>query len=114
MEESRSNKEVKMGVMQGNNKDNEAQQKYSYEDLNRICSELYQQNLNLQKELQQMNMINMFKRLDYLFKVVDICHKEKPGDTYYPCFSPDFVENCIAEIQEAMTVPAEQKETPKE
>ena len=71
----------------------QSQQKLSYEQLNNICSELYQQNQNLLKQLQQANMANMFKRLDYLFLVL----------RYESVFKdPDFVNNCIDEIKEAM------------
>ena len=47
----------------------------------------------------------MFKRLDYLFKVVENGHM----------FKQDFFEKCIAEIEELMTVPEEtdkEEETP--
>ena len=54
--------------------------------------------------LQAANMSNMFKRLDYLFKVVENGHM----------FKQDFLEKCIAEIEEIMTVPEETEEDDKE
>jgi hypothetical protein len=75
-------------------------QKLTYEQLNEACSQLYQQNQNLLKQLQQANMVNMFKRLDYLFQVLK----------YSTLFEEGFVSNCINEIQDAMTIQQEEKE----
>lgn len=77
------------------------QTKLTYEQLNEACAQLYQQNQVLAKQLKEVNMVNMFKRLDYLFKVV------KYSDAFN---DPEFVGNCIAEIKEAMTIPEEHKE----
>ena len=48
----------------------------------------------------------MFKRLDYLFKVTENGHM----------FKQDFLEKCINEIEDIMTVPeetdSEEEETP--
>ena len=75
------------------------QQKLTYEQLNNICSELYQQNQQLQRQLQQANMVNMFKRLDYLFLVLK----------YEGVFKdPDFVNECIEEIKGAIIVKPEE------
>ena len=49
-------------------------------------------------KLQDANMNNIFKRLDYLFKVVENGHM----------FKQDFLDKCIAEIEELMTVPEEE------
>ena len=77
--------------------------KLSYEQLNEACMQLYQQNQNLTRQVQQLNQVSMYKRLDYLFKVVEFA--SKPFDT-------DFVMNCIEEIQEALTIPeAETRES---
>lgn len=75
-------------------------QKLTYEQLNEACSQLYQQNQNLLKQLQQANMVNMFKRLDYLFQVLK----------YNTLFEEGFVSNCLNEIQDAMTIQQEEKE----
>ena len=47
------------------------EQKYSYDELNNIAHQLNEQNIQLYKKLQEANLDNMFKRLDYLFKVLD-------------------------------------------
>jgi hypothetical protein len=47
-----------------------------------------------------MNMVNMFKRLDYLFKVMEFSHM----------FNAEFVTTCAQEIQDLLTVPEEKQE----
>lgn len=90
------------------------QQRLTYEQLNDACQQLFQQNQQLLKQLKEQNMINMFKRLDYLFKVVEL-----DGATHYDSdvrFDHDFVKSCIGEIQDAMTIKDEHdgKEEAKE
>lgn len=65
--------------------------KLSYEELENVANNLY-------TRLQQAEMSNMFKRLDYLFKVVK----------YSSAFTPAFVESCVAEIEGVLTIPAEE------
>ena len=77
-------------------------EKMSYEQLEGIAHQLSEQNRQLFAKLQELNMTNMFKRLDYLFKVVESGHM----------FKQDFLEKCIAEIESLMTVP-EQEEKPE-
>lgn len=69
---------------------------YTESEFNAACGQLYQK---LMKEIQMRDMTNMFKRLDYLFEVI----KNKG------CFSMDFVQNCIEEIETALT-PVEQED----
>lgn len=76
------------------------QQKLSYEQLNEVCGQLYQENQKLRKQLQQINMTNMFKRLDYLFLVLQ--NEQAIKD-------PEFVVSCVEEIKEAL-YPVEEKE----
>lgn len=76
-------------------KESEKKQKLSYEELNNACSQLYQQNQVLSRQVQQLNMTNMFKRLDYLFMVLQ--HEGMFSDR-------EFVESCVQEIQAALTV----------
>ena len=82
----------------------ERPKKMSYEQLEGIAHQLSEQAKQLYMKLQAANMSNMFKRLDYLFKVVENGHM----------FKQDFLEKCIAEIEELMTVPEEVKEGNKE
>ena len=65
--------------------------KLSYEELENVANNLY-------ARLQQAEMSNMFKRLDYLFKVVK----------YSGAFTPAFVESCVAEIEGVLNVSAEE------
>lgn len=77
-------------------------EKMSYEQLENVAHQLSEQNRQLFAKLQELNMANVFKRLDYLFKVVESGHM----------FKQDFLEKCIAEIESLMTVP-EQEEKPE-
>ena len=94
----------KIVEMQPATKETERPEKMSYEQLEQIAHQLSEQARKLYSQLQQSNMTNMFKRLDYLFKVVENGHM----------FKQDFLEKCIAEIEELMTVPeeVEKEETP--
>ena len=67
-------------------------EKMSYEQLENIAHQLSEQVKQLYVKLQEANMANMFKRLDYLFKVVE-------NGTM---FDPDFLNKCIDEIENVM------------
>lgn len=75
--------------------------KYSYEELNDIANQLSVQVRHLQKNLYDSNLANMFKRLDYLFKIIENENK----------FEKDFVDNCIAEIVEIITIKEDTEDT---
>ena len=77
-------------------------EKISYEQLESVAHQLSEQNRQLFAKLQELNMTNVFKRLDYLFKVIENGHM----------FKQDFLEKCIAEVESLMTVP-EQEEKPE-
>lgn len=77
-------------------------EKMSYEQLESVAHQLSEQNRQMFAKIQELNMANVFKRLDYLFKVVENGHM----------FKQDFFEKCIAEIESIMTVP-EQEEEPE-
>ena len=114
MKEKIGSKEVKMNV------GTEQPQKLSYEQLNQACAEMsqqiQQQNKYIQqlhKQMQEMNFMLQNKRMEYLFKVVEL-HNNGRLNIY---FETEFVQNCIAEIQESLTIPQqeeEKEETPKE
>lgn len=78
-------------------------EKPSYEQLEREVAGLKGMNNQLIMQLQQMNMGNLFKRLDYLFKVVE----------FKEAFDVDFVTKCTREIEGHMTPPetAEEPDT---
>lgn len=67
------------------------EKKLSYEELENIANNLY-------ARLQQADMANMFKRLDYLFKVVENVDN----------FPQEFAKHCIGEIVTIMTIPTEE------
>ena len=54
--------------------------------------------------IQQANMTNMFKRLDYLFKVLE----------FRECFDSDFVITCSEEIKSMINPEEESEEAAKE
>ena len=95
---------TKIVEMQPVTKETERPEKMSYEQLENVAHQLSEQAKQLYMKLQAANMSNMFKRLDYLFKVVENGHM----------FKQDFLEKCIAEIEEIMTVPEETEEDGKE
>lgn len=72
-------------------------EKPSYEQLEREVVGLRGMNNQLIMQLQQMNMGNLFKRLDYLFKVVE----------FREAFNTDFAAKCAEEIEDHMTPPEE-------
>lgn len=79
-------------------------EKLSYEQLENVAHQLSEQNRQLYAKLQELQVDNMFKRLDYLFKVV-----ENTG-----VFSIDFHTRCVEEIESLMTIPEEPQEEKKE
>ena len=94
----------KVVEMQPVTKETERPEKMSYEQLEQVAHQLSEQARQLYSQLQKSNMTNMFKRLDYLFKVVENGHM----------FKQDFFEKCIAEIEELMTVPEVEEENKEE
>lgn len=107
MEEKKNGKVVAMNTAKKDNK----QQKLTYEQLNDACNQLFQQNQYLAKQLRELNMANSFKRLDYLFKVIDSYVEATKVNVV--TFDPAFVEDCIKEITEAMTIKDEPDESDK-
>ena len=74
-------------------------EKLSYEQIENIAHQLSEQNRQLLAKLQELNMANMFKRLDYLFKVIENGHM----------FKQYFLEKCIEEVESLMTVPEQEE-----
>ena len=111
--EEKNAKEVKMASQE------EKTQKLSYEELNQACAELSQQNQQLReyaqklyKQMQQMDIAYQFKRLDYLFKVIETANSNKLWQ-----FSEEFINMAFKEIEETLTIPEEEEkkeETPEE
>ena len=102
MEEQKKGKVV---AMKAAKEEGENIQKYSYEELNHICAELSQQNRVLMQRINQMDLTNMFRRLDYLFMVLK----------YESVFKDaTFVGSCVEEIKEALTIKEQGDDEEKE
>lgn len=86
--------------MEGKKKEGEAGNKLTYEQLEAVASQLSDQAKKLYEKLQEANMSNAFRRLDYLFKVVE----------FGPMFPDSFVERCAGEIQAMMYAPEGQED----
>ena len=76
-------------------------EKMSYEELNNADIQLSEQNRKMYMQLQEVNMVNMFKRLEFLFKVIE--NKDS--------FSSEFVIKCVEEVEDIMTIPTEDKDS---
>ena len=74
-------------------------EKKTYEQLEAENMQIKQQAEAMYRQMQQMNMQNIFKRLDYLFEVI----KERTA------FPKDFVDRSTNEIVSLLTIPEEQK-----
>lgn len=72
--------------------------KMSYDDLVATCHQLRDQVTTLYSELQRVNNTNFFKRLDYLFAVVE------NAEIFEDYSKKDFVQYCVDEISETMTL----------
>lgn len=81
----------------------EEKKKIPYEELENVCHQLSDQAQTLYRKLQEANLQNLFKRLDYLFAVIE--NKDVFKDDY-----PEFYKNCIKEIVDSMTIPEEPTE----
>lgn len=92
-------KEVKMKVAE-----KPQNEKLTYEQLENVCHQLSEQSRSLYQRLQEADMTNLFKRLDYLFAVVE----------NRDAFPDDFVKKCIDEIITSMTIPENTEETKTE
>lgn len=70
------------------------------EQIKGIAQQLAKENAALKKQIEEMGYFNLFKRLDYLFKVLEFgCN-----------FDMSFVDKCRDEIVTLMT-PAEEETT---
>lgn len=88
-----------------------APKKLSYEELENVCHQLsaQAQQLNAQNQqlriaLNEANLTNLYKRLDYLFEVIN---KDNPY------LSVDFKKQCANEIETLMATPEQPEDTPE-
>lgn len=102
---------VQMGVIKNESKEapKEEVKELTYEQLKGVAHQLseqgerlYKENLELKKALEQANLANLFKRLDYLFKIV--------GEDN-PYLSQDFKTRCGQEIEQMMSAPEPESES---
>lgn len=93
--------------MEDNKKPKDSDQnpkKLSYEQLQNIAGQLQQQNMQLRRALSEQDYTNAFKRLDYLFKVMEFAHM----------FSEGFVQKTADEIENTISLPADKGEKENE
>ena len=76
----------------------EMPEKLSYEQLENVAHQLSEQTRQLYNQLQNANMNNVFRRLDYLFRVVE----------NGAVFHTEFLNKCISEIEDIMDISEEQ------
>lgn len=76
------------------------EKKLSYEELKNVCGQLQQQNAFMREQMLKMHNEELYKRIDYLFKVVE--NKQ--------AFSNVFYDHAVNEIEEILTL-AEQEES---
>lgn len=74
----------------------EQSSKLSYDNLNELAMQLSNQNRALAQRVQELELDGMFKRLDYLFRVIEV------KGTIFP---REFVKMAAEEIQVIMTIP---------
>lgn len=75
----------------------ETKEKLSYEQLEEVARQMESQLRQVYAKLQDSNMSNLFKRLDFLFKVLETEHM----------FPLAFVQKCAEEIKSILTIPEE-------
>ncbi len=69
--------------------------KLSYEQLEQVAHQLSDQSNKLHVALQEANMTNIFKRMDYLFKVLE----------YSQYFNQEFITKAAEELKALITIP---------
>ena len=77
--------------------------KLTYEQLEQVAEQLSEQTRQLYNQLKSASLNNMFKRLDYLFKVVENSIQ----------FPDDFVSECVSEIVNTITIKEDTENTPE-
>ena len=82
----------------------ENKEKLSYEQLEEVARQMEGQLRQVYAKLQEANMSNLFKRLDFLFKVLETEHM----------FPLAFVQKCADEIKSILTIPEEGAQMDKE
>lgn len=68
--------------------------KYTEAQLNSACQRVYE---DMARRVQQVEMGNTIRRLEFLFKVLEFRSE----------FDPDFIGDCVKEIKECLAIPEE-------
>jgi len=89
----------KMEVVTNSGGDQE--KKISYDQLKTAADQLHQQNQFLIKEIQKKGTEELYKRIEYLFKVLEFSSK----------FNKDFVLKASEELEAILTIPEQTEET---
>lgn len=84
------------------NKERETK-KFTYEQLEQIAGNLSAQVQQLNAKLQEANLFNVFKRLEYCFKVLELSEMSMSR------FSDSFIDSCVEDIENIMTVKPEEE-----
>lgn len=82
----------------------EENKKLTYEQLENVAAQLHTQVRQLSEKVQELEVFNIFRRLDYLFKVI-----ENPNS-----FNKEFVDKCSKEIENTITIPEDNTVDTKE
>lgn len=82
-------KVVQMTKGEEPSRDSNPNEKMSYEQLEQLAHQLSEQSRMLAQRLREMEMTNTFKRIEYLFKVVESTN---------PSFTTDQMTKCADEI----------------
>lgn len=72
----------------------------STEQLTQLVDQLYGRNQQLVEALNEKNTALMFKRMDYLFKVLEYAHM----------FEDDFIFKCAKELKDTLDIVEDKKE----
>lgn len=111
-EQKKDNKVVEMKVAKGANQKEQEQEKLSYEKLNSIAVQLYNENQQLKQRVHDMTeALKVVNRMDYLLKIIEIDYNSRH---YKATFGLDFVQSCINEVQELMTLPKSEESEKQE
>lgn len=76
------------------------EKKLSYDDLKKIINELQHQNKYLIEQFQKTRNEELFKRIEFLFKVLENSD----------LFPEEFINSVVLEIQDIMTIKTEETE----
>lgn len=70
----------------------EENRKLSYEELEKVATQMAQQNEMFREQLKQMQLNEVVARLQFLFKVVELAKH----------FDKEYVSKCVADIQKIL------------